>query len=66
MTISVPSLSKLCGIAMYGDNVDKMIDVRNRQAFLYSVKTNTKSYNPTAPTDVLPALADISAYLLFH
>lgn len=63
MTISAPSLSKLCGIALYSDNVDKTIDVRNRQTFLHSVRTNIKSYNPTAPTEVLPALADISAYL---
>jgi Fic family protein len=26
-------------------------------------RTNLKSYNPTAPDAVLPALADISAYL---
>ena len=63
MTISALSLSKLCGIALYGDNVGKTIDVRKRQIFLYHVKTNIKSYNPTAPTEVLPALADISAYL---
>lgn len=63
MTISALSLSKLCGIALYGDNVDKTVDVRKRQIFLYHVKTNIKSYNPTAPTEVLPALADISAYL---
>lgn len=46
MAISAPSLSILCGIALYGDNVDKEIKVRNRQTFLYSVRTNTKSYNP--------------------
>ena len=63
MTISALSLSKLYGIALYGDNVGKAIDVRKRQIFLYHVKTNIKSYNPTAPTEVLPALADISAYL---
>ena len=63
MSISATSLSRLCGIALYGDNVDKTIGVRNRQTFLYSVRTNIKSYNPTAPAEVLPALADISAYL---
>ena len=63
MAISATSLSRLCGIALYGDNVDKTIGVRNRQTFLYSVRTNIKSYNPTAPAEVLPALADISAYL---
>ena len=63
MTVSAPSLSRLCGIALYGDNVDKTIGVRSRQTFLYGVRTNIKSYNPTAPAEVLPALADISAYL---
>lgn len=63
MKISAPSLSKLCGIALYGDNVDKTIDIRGRQTFLYNVRTNIKSYNPTAPTEVLPALSDIFAYL---
>ena len=42
MTISALSLSKLCGIALYGDNVDKTVDVRKRQFFLYHVKTNIK------------------------
>ena len=60
MTISALSLSKLYGIALYGDNVDKTVDVRNQQIFLYRVKTNIKSYNPT---EILPALADISVYL---
>ena len=31
--------------------------------FLSNGRTNLKSYNPTAPDDVLPTLADISAYL---
>ncbi len=40
-----------------------VVNVRKRQIFLYHVKTNINSYNPTAPTEVLPALADISACL---
>lgn len=63
LKISAPSLSKLYGIVLYGDDVDKTIGIRNRQTFLYNVRTNIKSYNPTAPAEVLPALTDISAYL---
>ena len=62
-TISAPDLSELCGIALYGDVVSKPVDIRDKQTFLLGVRTNLKSYNPTAPDAVLPALADISAYL---
>lgn len=61
--ISAPVLSKLCGIALYGDVTDKRVDVRDKQTFLLGVRTNLKTYTPTAPDAVLPALADISAYL---
>ena len=62
-TISAPVLSELCGIALYGDAVSKPVDIRDKQTFLLGVRTNLISYNPTAPDAVLPALADISAYL---
>ena len=62
-TISAPDLSKLCGIALHGNAVDKMVNVRDEQTFLLGIRTNLKAYNPTAPKAVLPALADISAYL---
>lgn len=61
--ISVPVLSKLCGIALHGDVTDKTVDIRDKQTFLLGVRTNLKTYTPTAPDAVLPALADISAYL---
>lgn len=61
--ISSPDLSKLCGIALYGDATDKTVDVRDKQAFLLGIRTNLKSYNPTAPDAILQTLADISAYL---
>ena len=61
--ITAPNLSKLCGIALYGNVTDDLVDIRNRQTFLSNVRTNLKSYNPTAPDAVLPALTDISAYL---
>ena len=62
-TISAPFLSELCRIALYGDVVSKPVNIRNKQTFLLGVRTNLLSYNPTAPDAVLPALADISAYL---
>lgn len=61
--ISVPALSELCGIALYGDATGKLVDVRDKQVFLLGSKSNLKAYNPTAPDAVLPALADISAFL---
>lgn len=61
--ISTPALSELCGIALYGDMANKPVDIREKQTFLLGIRTNLKSYNPTAPDSVLPALADISAYL---
>lgn len=39
------------------------MSVRDHQTFWLGAKTNLKGYNPTAPDAVLPALADISAYL---
>ena len=62
-TISAPDLSELCRTVLYGDADSKSVDVRDKQIFLFGVRTNLKSYNPTAPDAVLPALADISAYL---
>ena len=62
-TISAPDLSELCGSALYGDVANKPVDIRDKQTFLLGVRTNLKSYNPTAPDAVLPALVDISAYL---
>ena len=56
-TISAPDLSELCGIALYGDAVNKPVGIRDKQTFLLGVRTNLKSYNPTAPDAVLPALA---------
>ena len=61
--ISAPVLSELCGVALHGDVTDKTVDVREKQTFLLGVRTNLKTYTPTAPDAVLPALADISAYL---
>ncbi len=62
-TISVPDLSKLCGIALYGDAADKTVGIRDKQTFLLGIRTSLKAYNPTAPDAILQALADISAYL---
>ncbi len=62
-TISAPDLGKLCGIALYGVPTSKSLEIRDRQTFLQGASTSLKAYNPTAPDDLLPALADISAYL---
>ncbi len=62
-TTSAPDLSELCGIVLCGDTDSKSVDIRDKQIFLFGVRTNLKSYNPTAPDAVLPVLADISAYL---
>ena len=61
--ITAPNLSKLCGIALYGNVTSDSVNIRDRQTFLSNVRTNLKSYNPTAPDAVLPALVDIAAYL---
>ena len=61
--ITAPNLSKLCGIALYGNGTSDSVNIRDRQTFLSNVRTNLKSYNPTAPDAVLPALVDIAAYL---
>lgn len=63
MGISALDLGRICGIALNGKSEINMIDVRNHQSFWLGAKTNLKGYNPTAPDAVLPALADISAYL---
>ena len=63
MEVAAPDLSRICVIALNGGSENKPIDVRNHQTFWLGAKTNLKGYNPTAPDTLLPALADISAYL---
>lgn len=63
MEINAPDLSRICGIALYGESEDNSTGVRDHQTFWLGAKTNLKGYNPTAPDAVLPALADISVYL---
>lgn len=63
MEVAAPDLSRICGIALNGESENNPIDVRDYQTFWLGAKTNLKGYNPTAPDAVLPALADISAYL---
>lgn len=60
---SPANLSEICGIALYGNNAGKLVNVRVKPMFLHNVRTNVKSYNPTAPNEILSALADIAAYL---
>ena len=63
MEVAAPDLSRICGIALNVESENNPIDVRDHQTFWLGAKTNLKGYNPTAPDAVLPALADISAYL---
>lgn len=63
MEICAPDLSRICGIALYGESENNTMNVRGHQTFWLGAKTNLKGYNPTAPNAVLPALTDISAYL---
>lgn len=63
MEICAPDLSRICGIALYRESKDNPMSVRDHQTSWLGAKTNLKGYNPTAPDAVLPALADISAYL---
>lgn len=57
------TLSQICEIALYGAEAKKAIDIRRKQTFLQNVKTNLLTYSPTAPDELLPALADIHSYL---
>ena len=63
MQFAAQEYSKICSIALYGDKAEQQISIRNTQTFLQRAISNLKTYNPTAPEDVLPSLADISAYL---
>ena len=57
MEICAPDLSRICGIALYGESEDNPMSVGSSNIWL-GAKTNLKGYNPTAPDAVLPALAD--------
>lgn len=61
--IYTQELNKICEIALYGKEAKEAIDIRRKQIFLSNVKANIKIYNPTAPDELLPALADIFAFL---
>lgn len=61
--IYTQELNKICEIALYGEEAKEAIDIRRKQIFLSNVKVNLKIYNPTAPDALLPALADIFAFL---
>lgn len=61
---STSGLSKLYRIALCGNTSEKSLNVRNTQTFWLNATTNIRRYNPSDPDAVLPALADISAYLI--
>ena len=62
-TFSSGALSNICSIALYGAEAEKEIQIRKTQTFLSNVVTNLRIYNPTAPDNILPSMADISAFL---
>ncbi len=61
--ITNQSLNQICRIALYGIEVERLVQIRSKQTFLQSIKTNLRTYNPTAPDELLPALGDIYSYL---
>ena len=63
-SIAAQNLSEICGIALYGAEVENAITLRKNQTFLTNISTNQKVYNPSAPENILPALADISAFYI--
>jgi len=62
-TVHNSSLSKVCSIALYGHKSSQSIKEREKAIFLGRVVSNLKEYNPTAPERILPAIADITAFL---
>jgi Fic family protein len=62
--ISSITLSKICKIALYGLGSEITVREREDVISLTGAFSNLKEYNPTAPQKILPALADIAAYLL--
>lgn len=63
MQFAAQDYSRLCSIALYGNRTEQQIGIRDTQTFLQRAISNLKTYNPTAPEAVLPALADIAAYI---
>lgn len=43
--ITAPNLSKLCGIALYGNVASDSVNIRDRQTFLSNVRTNLISFS---------------------
>lgn len=57
------SLREICRIALLGNDFSATITERDKAIFLGGAVSNLKAYNPTAPNKILPALADIAAFL---
>jgi len=62
-TVHNISLSKVCSIALYGYESGQSIREREKAIFLGRFVSNLKEYNPIAPERILPAIADITAFL---
>ena len=56
-------LSDLCKIALHGTETVEKISMRKKQIFMLNGVSNQKVYNPTAPEEIQPSMADISSFL---
>jgi len=61
--ISSIVLSEICTIAIFGLESNHKIRVREDVVSLRGSFSNLIEYNPTSPNKILPALADVAAYL---
>lgn len=60
--LSTRELCRLSEIALYGSELKETITLRNKKIFFYGLRSNLKTYNPTAPEKLMPALADIYSF----
>ena len=57
-------LSKICSLLIYGAGSSQTVEIRSKQIYFRRVLTNLKIYTPTAPEDVLPALNDLTKFIV--
>ena len=60
--LSTRELCRLYEIARYGSELKETITLRNKKIFFNGIRSNLRTYNPTAPEKLMPALADIFTY----
>jgi len=62
-SVSSITLSRICTVALYGHDAPVKTSERKDAVVWDRVVTPWEAYNPTVPERILPALADISAFL---